>query len=195
MKTKSPLVAGMAIGLLAVMPAVATAQGEGSASREPAYFTAAMGMAEGFPEPFEAPIDDSVSPGGGYDAVDAVFSGISLESSDPRMTGVMSMAISSAQRSVDDAGFVQAERYLYHVENDEGTWTGPGTGFIAIADDGPKGEQVGSLVGHGAYDGLYAVVTVNFTDAGEELEGIIYAGELPPSSDFDGSLEGRAALE
>ena len=191
MKTKSPLVAGMAIGLLAIMPAAATADGDGSASREAAYFTAVMGEPDSFPEPIIVDVDASVAPSGGSDSVDAIFSGITLESTDPRMTGVLDVAISSVQRIVDEEGFIGAERIVYQVTNDEGSWVGPGLSFLAIAD-GPKGSQMGSLVGHGAYDGLQAVI---YTDTGEMLEGVIFAGELPPASDFDGSEDARAALE
>lgn len=187
---RSRLVAGAAIGLLAVTPAVGSAQDD-LATREAAYFTAVMGMPEGFPEPQMVDADPAVAPDGGSDSVGALVTGITLESTDPRMTGIMDMAISSAQRNVGDEGFVGAETILYRVQTDQGSWVGPGVSFIAIAD-GPKGKQMGSLVGEGAYDGLNAII---YTDTGETLEGIIYAGDVPPASDFDGSADARAALE
>jgi hypothetical protein len=191
MRLRTRLVAGASVWLIALMPAAAAAQDD-AAALAPAYFSGTMSEAATFPEPLEVEVPETVSPGGGHDAVDAVFEGLTVETTDPRMAGVLDMALSSAHRNTGE-GFVQASNIEYVLRNDAGAWTGSGLEYIAIAD-GPQGAQLASLTGTGAYEGLNAIVSVRFVDGQNRWEGIIYAGELPPPSDFDGSADARAAI-
>ena len=68
------------------------------------------------------------------------------------------------------------------LEGPDGYWTGSGTGFLD-PDGVYRGAEV--LSGHGAYDGLSAIIT--FTDldeampgTGDGAEGFIFEGEMPP---------------
>lgn len=109
------------------------------------------------------------------------------ESSDPRLSGEVT-AIGNRHISSDGSG-VESETYA--VVNDGGSWLGQSTG-LAVAQPAPdivvgNGVLSGApghedwilFQGNGSYEGLSAVVTVDWFQDPPVINGLIFRGELP----------------
>lgn len=67
-----------------------------------------------------------------------------------------------------------------YIEDDEGSWTGGGPGYRGPEDAGYHFQS--TLTGHGAYEGLTALLTGDqaYYGAPFEIEGVVIEGPLPP---------------
>jgi hypothetical protein len=94
--------------------------------------------------------------------------------SDPRVNGTGRAFIAA-----HDYGDIGPEWGTFRLENDEGAWEGPMSGFNMGTDT----HMVAWLEGEGAYDGYtyyYETVVSNVGMVGP-VEGIIYRGDPPPA--------------
>ncbi len=96
--------------------------------------------------------------------------------SDPRVSGVGHVIIDA-----DDYGAeIGPEWGTLRLENDEGAWQGPVSGFHSSADS----HMAGWLQGEGAYAGLsysYETVLDHSGSASAVVTGVVYPGDPPPT--------------
>jgi hypothetical protein len=102
--------------------------------------------------------------------------------SDPRLSGMAVAAWNSDVYELpDSAGVSLVAVGTYEIVNDEGTWVGGYTSTGQGADDSLGMLETVTLTGSGAYEGLCAVLNLDWTTYPVPVEGMIIAGELPPS--------------
>jgi len=107
-----------------------------------------------------------------------------LEADDPRIEGTMS-AVWNTDMLTEPIG-TSVQRASVRVENQAGTWTGDARGFIA------NGQlSVMELQGHGAYEGLSALIFAHDNSKRRDaLTGLVYAGELPELPEAAPAIDG-----
>lgn len=116
-----------------------------------------------------------VSLGGGWTAQ-------TMQSDDPRMTGLRTELGNTFTDALDD-DTVSISARLVTIETDEGAWACPMMD-VAVADVGAS--QAGWCDGVGAYEGLRAYVAFDVGDAGAtaggsiDVYGFITSGDGPP---------------
>jgi hypothetical protein len=99
-------------------------------------------------------------------------SNIQMEMSDPRVSGEVRFL-----HHADDYGRVGVEWGTYRLENDEGAWQGPVSGFY-----GPRETRTsGWLAGEGAYEGLtyYLESVIDHGTLIMTINGMVYPGAPP----------------
>jgi hypothetical protein len=102
--------------------------------------------------------------------------------SDPRLSGMAVAAWNSDVYELPDgAGVNLVAVGTYEIVNDEGTWVGGYTSTGQGADDSLGMLETVTLTGSGAYEGLSAVLNLDWTTYPDSVEGMIIAGGLPPS--------------
>jgi len=180
--------ATMLLSLLLLTLAAGPA-GAVSAQSDPA----ASGLAAAVPEIVEGSFGRPTerSPGtvgtrsdGAIRSRNQVFAGIVVEASDSRLRGTASIVSSSDSRSTLDGGSLDVFVETYDIVNADGGWSGTLTGFRLPGD---SGEIPSSLVlrGIGGYEGLTAVLIIDFaglaaSGGGVPFEGAIFIGRPPP---------------
>ena len=95
--------------------------------------------------------------------------------SDSRVSGIGHAIIDA-----DDYGDIGPEWGTFRLENDEGAWQGPVSGFYSSADS----HVAGWLQGEGAYAGLsyyFSMVLDNSGYNSAVVTGLIYPGDPPPT--------------
>jgi hypothetical protein len=111
------------------------------------------------------------------------------EASDGRLSGEVTCA---GSRHINrDGSFVETETYA--VENDGGRWVGQSTGLGVTAPvsdsvigngpllSGPGHQDRVLLRGEGSYEGLSALVDVDWAHQPPLVIGTIFRGEMPPT--------------
>jgi hypothetical protein len=174
--TKPSLISSLVVGLLAVSVAGVAAQdgGPGAAS----YFTGTIGGSDVVGEPTDA-FEDGILKLRGLEREGPI------DTTDPRMTGLLARAIDLDVHLAGEGEEVAILTVQYQIVNDEGSWSGtsPGVGFNGadVAAEEEVDFQTALLTGEGAYDGLSAILLVDFAqrDGGGDIKGVIYPGELP----------------
>lgn len=119
---------------------------------------------------------------------------MTFDSSDARLSGEVT---SAGNRLVSrDGSFVEAESYV--IANDGGRWFGQATGRLAarpgsdyvigngLLPAAPDHQDVVLLRGEGGYEGLSAVVDVDWSQEPLTASGTIYIGELPTAPEVVG---------
>ena len=200
MKLRNTLTSAMTIGLLATSATVVAAQTEESPSGT--FFSGTVSFEE-----LESTggwqfgmLPDALCPNGepANLVVNDVEYGMLVETTDPRISGVMDAAISSLSCVEDDWFTASTFAAEYRLTNDEGSWTGDGVGYIARELDFGDPRSAGFMhrfTGEGAYEGLTAIMLRQrnqFNEDGpptHQVNGVIVAGDLPPASDFEGSTD------
>ena len=187
----------LAIGLLASSAVVVAAQDEPTV--EPETPTAAESAAPAATEPTTpAKVTGTLRPGGGppvqeptetvvdgvLEARGVAYEGDQLEMDDPRLTGSASVVMNANVHKVSDFIDVVAQAFQLRIENEAGSWSGMGTAFAygggAIPIDEAMNLDTVQLTGAGAYEGLTAYLTVDWTEDPAAVQGVIFAGEMPP---------------
>jgi hypothetical protein len=168
MKIRLPLIGVVSAGLLAV-----SAVGVGAQDLEvPAYTTGTISV-----------------PGEGCSDHDQWNEcPLTFVAADPRLsaTGVIRNQGQPMPFSAGDGGLVIPVTSVIHVANDEGAWTGGGSLFAVVSESGPADgadEPTWILAGEGAYEGLTAMVRVDFPEA---FAAVILEGEVPPAPPVPG---------
>jgi len=99
--------------------------------------------------------------------------------SDPRMDGDVTFCTSEHVYGVDREADPNVATATYRIVNDEGAWQGSTSGVTWT--DPTSGDYIDGtgdiiiLAGEGAYDGLYAAMTLDWSD----VRGIIFEGAPP----------------
>jgi len=102
--------------------------------------------------------------------------------SDPRLSGMAVAAWNSdVYEPPEGAGVSLVAVGAYEIANDEGTWVGSYTSTGQGADDSLGMLETVTLTGSGAYEGLSAVLNLDWTTYPVPVEGMIILGEIPPS--------------
>lgn len=112
---------------------------------------------------------------------------MTFDSSDARLSGKV---VAAGNRLVSrDGSFVEAE--TYEIANADGRWTGQATGRLSarpasdlvigngLLPPAPDHQDVVLLRGEGGYDGLSAVVDIDWSQQPLTASGTIFVGELP----------------
>ncbi len=171
------LIGTVVVMLLAGLAGTAVARTDGSARVTGSEL---YSMAGSYPEFSEDGVlgEDWIGHGRGMGSTQKI------EWSDPRLPSeVQSVTNFEAYGSeVDgDVGAVVINS-MWLLEDSDGTWIGPWTGWC---DDQDRCQGMVVLTGHGAYDGFYTVLTERLEEdadgtATKVFEGAILAGEMPP---------------
>jgi hypothetical protein len=183
-KIRTPLIAAVAIGLLAVSAAGVGAQGIAA----PAEFTAHVSQTSDCSSRDFEGVVDGVGQSRGYRCRTVVE-----ESSDPRFSGTWLLVFSedgwgSEDGTTTGGGADTVWTYEYRVENDDGAWqSSPVSG---IEFDEREMTVAPVFTGEGAYDGMTAIVEMSGREtdidgaSNADLRGAIFAGSPPPPSGF-----------
>jgi hypothetical protein len=175
-KLKMPLVAAIAIGLLAGS-AVGVAAQEPE-TEAPTEFTATW--AHNFGPPGVRPnVPEGFDPvrGRGY----ANHPRIIETSGDPRFEGEVTLVVNHDTYLSD--GALRVFHRAFSVENDEGTWRGVPYPTLQFSDASGSGVATQLFIGEEAYAGSYALAEIQSDPAAEvwTLRGVIFEGEPPPA--------------
>jgi hypothetical protein len=170
-KLRTPLVTAVAIGLLAGSAFGVAAQDDAEVSDEamsPAVVTGRYifnGTQTAFPE-------RSTSEDGVEHIRGDSWEGITVESSDPRLTGEASFVL---DRDIYP-GRVGAGWATVLITNENGSWTGSDVHLIRPTD-GNSWPGLSRMTGTGDYEGLSAVLLD--AEGNGEFEAVILPGPLP----------------
>jgi len=141
----------------------------------------AVGVAAQPPEGEAAYVTGTVTIGGGECTEGEEWNEcpLSLDASDPRLSGEGSVRNSGMPMQSDDEFVVLVDMSL-RVANDEGAWTGGGLLYALPTNEDAVGvdEPTWVLSGEGAYDGLTAVLRADLGPDGS-FAGVIVGAEPP----------------
>jgi hypothetical protein len=177
---KTSIISILAIGLLAGSAVGVAAQEEEADPMAAAKVTGTIGEGGDLTqEPTENVVDGVLEVRG------VVLEGDwPIEMDDPRVTGSISVAINEDVHKVSDFEDVVARTLELRIENEAGSWTGQGAGVVHGGATIPQDEALNLdthlLTGAGAYEGLSAYLIVDVTEDPMTVEGVIFAGEMPP---------------
>lgn len=110
-----------------------------------------------------------------------------VEISDPRLDGSITIATSATGEGLGPTGDSDVLNNAYRIQNDDGEWIGRPSPWFWLEDD-TISNRVHVLVGHGAYEGMIALMELSgdLSWTGPiEVSGIIFEGEVPEPPPFD----------
>jgi hypothetical protein len=117
-----------------------------------------------------------------------ILEGIPLEASDPRLSGVATLAINgNSEYSADTRAILESR--TVRIVNDEGAWTGSAT-YVEAGDISGEAfepmivQETSLLVGEGAYEGLMVIGTADYLEANNQGEAVIYSISSPPVAEI-----------
>ena len=185
---KTTTISILAIGLLAgsaVGVAAQDEEAEAEAASGSSYFTGTFTAA--WP-----PVDEGTETMGsdGFSITRGmVLAEEAIETSDPRVSGSLSRVLNFDVHTLAEKEkgpeFLEHFAEAWRLENEGGSWTGLGTGFIhAGAVDEPTDLVTVLLTGEGGYEGLTAYVFVDATQDPIAVEGGVFTGEAVPAPDL-----------
>ena len=128
---RTSIISILVLGLLAGSAVGVAAQDEETASGAPTGASFFSGTYEGglpVAEPVVTPVDD------GEQLRGLVVQG-TIETSDPRVSGVVTQAIDIDDARLSDDGTVSLSAQTWRIENEGGSWVGPGTGLGYVDAD------------------------------------------------------------
>jgi hypothetical protein len=170
------------LALVSIVVALVVAWAVGVAAqdgREPAYFTATLGVPRDLaPARMSASDAEHVIRGRGTLPAEQP-----VEATDPRISGFMTI-----RNNVDvyqySGGVVGVNVNSVRIDNDDGAWSGSGTGFFASSAEGDPSVAITVLLGEDAYDGMSVVLDNGTTEEDgrfvEHFRGIIVDGPIAP---------------
>jgi len=112
--------------------------------------------------------------------LEACFAPSILSPSDPRVAGSVTFCRSEHHYGLEGAEGPFAWSRTYRIENDEGAWQGSSSGAEwqdPAAESRVETQEVFTLEGEGAYQGLYA--TMAFMPDKRSIQGVIIGGPPP----------------
>jgi hypothetical protein len=179
---KPTFISILAIGLLAGSAVGVAAQEEEAAAEPstPAKVTGTINTeaSDLVQEPTETVVD------GTLEVRDGVFAGDRFEMDDPRLTGTATGAFNVDVHKVSDFIDIVSQMMAGRIENEAGSWSGQGTsvfhGGATIPEDEAFQLDTWLLTGADAYEGLSAYLVVDGTEDSPTVEGVVFAGEMPP---------------
>jgi hypothetical protein len=178
---KSTLVSILTIGLL-VGSAVGVAAQEEEQAGEPSKSAKVAGTLRPGEDLVQEPtqtVVEGVLELRGFDITGGTF-----ELDDPRLTGSFSVATNVDVHRVSEAISVRLQSHLLRIENEAGSWSGTGTsvfhGGLGLPEDEATLVFTVVLSGSDAYEGLSAYLVIEGPEVPFAVEGVIFAGEMPP---------------
>jgi len=179
---KTSVISILAIGLLAGSAVGVVAQDEEAAAEPstPAKVAGTIDSEAGdlVQEPTDTVVDGVLEVRGG------VAEGDRFEMDDPRLTGAVTLAFNLDVHKPSDFVDIMPAALALRIENEAGSWSGQGTGVFHGGGTIPQEEvfnlDTWLLTGAGAYEGLSAILIVDPTEDPPTVEGVIFAGEMPP---------------
>jgi len=163
----------VAIGLLAGSTMGVAAQETDEGVAEPTLFTLQLVPSVSVRSP------DVTTEDGVYKEIGSCFAPMIVNPSDPRLDGVLT-ACGDFHQFGPSEGSPTVGSGTYRLVNDEGAWQGssPWAGWTdpESGDAMELGDEVIVLTGEGAYDGLYAVMTLSDWS---DIRGFIFNGAPP----------------
>jgi len=177
MKSRSMLIAGIVLGVLAGSTAAVIAQDEPSEVRSVVYST---GTAGDVPETIQG--TQLQAPDGHFQLRGIELIDIPVRFTDPRLSGLLTISSNGAGRNFTD-GHARLEPRTYRIDNPAGSWTGEGERILALSLDQPGpliNHESMVLFGDRAYAGLVAYVFIELANAAPELEAVVLQVEMAP---------------
>lgn len=183
---KTTTISIVAVGLLTGSAIGVAAQDEETAAEPgtPARVTGTIDDtgSETVQEPTEDVVDGAIGLRG------LIVEGDQFEMDDPRLTGTVTLAMNFDFHSVNDQENVAAGSLALRLENEDGSWSGQGTsvghGAAGMSPEEALGLDTWVLTGAGAYDGLSAILIVDTGGFPATVDGVIFAGEMPPAPEL-----------
>jgi hypothetical protein len=179
---KPTFISILAIGLLAGS-AVGVAAQEEEAAAEPSTPVKVAGTinteaSDLVQKPTETVVD------GTLEVRDVIVKGDRFEMDDPRLTGTATLAVNVDVHKASDFIDIGSQALAMRIENETGSWSGQGTSGFHNGATIPEGEafqlDTWLLTGADAYEGLSAYLVVDGSEDPPTVEGVIFAGEMPP---------------
>ena len=183
---KTSVISILAIALLAGSAVGVAAQDEEAAAEPstPAKVAGTLIQETGdlVQEPTETVVDDVLEVRG------VIAEGDRFEMDDPRVTGTVTVAVNVDVHKESDFVDIAAFSLALRLENEAGSWSGQGTGINHGGSGIPQEEALNLdtwvLTGAGEYEGLTAYLIVDGTEDTATIEGVIFAGEMPPAPEL-----------
>jgi hypothetical protein len=183
---RSTTISILAVGLLAGSAVGVAAQDEEAAAgpSTPAKVTGTLNQEAGdlVQEPTETVVDGVLEVRG------VIAEGDRFEMDDARLTGTVTVAVNVDVHKESDFVDVAAFSLALRLENEAGSWSGRGTGVNHGGGGIPPEEALSLdtwvLTGAGDYEGLSAYLLVDGTEDTATIEGVIIAGDMPPSPEL-----------
>jgi hypothetical protein len=183
---KTTTISILALGLLAGSAVGVAAQDEEAAAEPgtPARVTGTIDDTgnELVQEPTETVVDGVLEVRG------VIVEGDQFEMDDPRLTGTVTLAVNVDVHKVGDFEDIVAGSFALRLENEAGSWAGQGTSVghngAGMSQEEALGLDTWVLTGAGAYDGLSAILIVDPGGDQPTVEGVIFAGEMPPAPEL-----------
>ena len=184
---KSSIISILAIGLLAGSVVGVAAQEE-EAAAEPGTPTKVAGTIDQEAVDLVQPPTETVV-GSVSEIRGAIVGGLRFEMDDPRLTGtVTNVANHDRHIKKSEAINIMPSALGLRIENEAGSWSGQGTGVSHRGATIPQDEAFSLdtylLTGAGAYEGLSAYLVVDGTEDPVTVEGVIFAGGMPPAPEL-----------
>lgn len=183
----------LSIGLLAGSSVGVVAQGAEPAGEAPtgaSHFTGTLHLGGDILDAGEETTVD-----GGVEARGFTEVGLILETSDPRLNGSLSRALNVDLQFMGDEERVGLKTDSWRIENEDGSWTGEGTGILYAGAEIPREDETHFdaivLQGEGAYGGLTAYVVATGVEGA--VEGIVLVGGPPPAPESPAEADSVAA--
>ena len=183
---KTTTISILAVGLLAGSAVGVAAQDE-EAAAEPSTPAKVAGTIDGtaqdlVQEPTETVVDGVLEVRG------VITEGDRFEMDDPRLTGTVTLAVNVDVHKVSDFEDVVAGSFALRLDNEAGSWSGQGTsvghGGAGMSQEEMLGLDTWVLTGAGAYEGLSTILLVDPVGDLPTVEGVIFAGEMPPAPEL-----------
>ena len=183
---KPTFISILAIGLL-TGSAVGVAAQEEEAAAEPSTPAKVAGTIDSEPsdlvqEPTETVVDGVLEVRG------VIAEGDQFEMDDPRLSGTVTLAVNVDVHKVSDFEDIVAGSFALRLDNEGGSWSGQGTSVghngAGMSPEEALGLDTWVLTGAGAYDGLSAILVVDPGGTEVAVDGVIFAGEMPPAPEL-----------
>ena len=152
-----------------------TAEPSAGPAVTPAWVTGTLSLAPGCIEPTST-IEAGVEHQRGFRCEPQTWT-----TTDPRLTGTASSAL-SVDAYMADGARIDVSSGTYDVRNDGGGWLCHRAGLYRPGwspDD--DNDDLVTCVGNGGYEGLTAILVHDWTKTPVSINGLIFAGEVPPS--------------
>jgi hypothetical protein len=172
------LIGAIAVGLVAGLSVGVVAQDDEPGQASAVYATGTVGW-----PPAEIVEPETEQVPGGNDERGLMLVDLPVQFSDPRLSGLLTIAGNGTTRELTD-GRAWIESRTFRIVNDGGEWAGSGYLVRTSSDEPAIDEQSMLLVGEDAYEGYVAYVFLDAApDGAEEWEALILEAEQPPLPD------------
>ena len=109
---------------------------------------------------------------------------------DPRLNGQMDVKMNAIQYESDGS----VASVTYRIDNNAGSWLGTGNAYRAGVVEEPRDwtpvtADMALFRGTGAYEGLSALMFMDFVGSGYQFHGMVFPGEFPEMPEYPEPVE------